>query len=104
MSVQRHQEKPGCLSFTAKAKSFVWFATHCASAGEAQGYSLTDLIAHIIGHSSLGPVQLLPLSDFLGPWLALFPSVAPQVVLLTFGHSFSTSIFQIYCYEDPGNL
>lgn len=104
MSVQRHQEEPGCLSFTATAESSAWFATHCASAGEAQGYSLTDLIAHIIGHLSLGPVQLLPLSDFLSPWLVLFPSVVPQVALLTFGHSFSTSIFQIYCFEVPGTL
>lgn len=31
-----------------------------ASAVEAQGHSLTDLIADIIGHPSLGPVQLLP--------------------------------------------
>lgn len=59
MSRKRHQQEPDCLFFMGRAKFSASIATHCVSAGEIRGYSLTDLIADVIGYPSLGPVQLL---------------------------------------------
>lgn len=67
----------------------------------AQGCYLPDSVADVIGHPYPGLVQLLP-----RPWeiLAPFPSAVPQVLPLTFGHSFCTFIFQICCSEVSENL